>query len=231
MKLSTTAIAVALTGLLPACTGEIGGGPSLPEEGLQIEDDQDTHFSGTYRVADAVVTFEAMVDGSETFIQISDLYGNELVLVEKDDATEQVRMHHYGVELDMQRGDQEQPSVAQWIASEEAQLVASLWRDIVDTPTADRPAAKAMMEYGIHLDEVFGKMVAVANGEQPADGFSEDAAHRCTDCGGKCGPGCWSIGSLWYCRMHDCCCDHYGGWACYTWCLAYPKCGHSGSCY
>jgi hypothetical protein len=52
----------------------------------------------------------------------------------------------------------------------------------------------------------------------------EDTQEALCDCYGKCGPGCFSVGSNSYCRKHDCCCRTYGSFACYTWCFVNPKC-------
>jgi hypothetical protein len=55
------------------------------------------------------------------------------------------------------------------------------------------------------------------------DGLEDQQEANC-NCYGKCGPGCFSVGSNSYCRKHDCCCRTYGSAACYTWCFVNPKC-------
>jgi len=233
MKTTKLVIAIALVATMAACSQEEDRAPDpQPEQGLQFTTKTADTLVGTYTVADEAIAFESIiVDDTYRVLRISTIDGEELVRLEVGPTQAETDLYHYGVKLDDWYATPDQaPEMVQWYASDEIQLVASLWRDIIDTPLMDLPSATKLMEYGIHLDEVLGKFAAEANGESPPEGYPDEAEHRCEDCAGACGPSCWAIGSLWYCRVHDCCCDHYGGWACATWCLVYPKCGHAG-CY
>jgi len=216
-----TIIGIGAAALLTiGCTGEITiPGPS--SDGLTIQTAEADHFKGAYRAGDAWVNLESSVltDGTRVLL-VTSPEGAELARVETR-ADETVHMEYYGEALDMTESAEHQDVAQQWLESEEAQLVASAWRDLLDTPTGEMAAGEHVMQYGIHLDEVLGKI-----GEEAS---ADDRGHRCGDCFGACGPGCWSIGSSGYCAAHDCCCDHYGGWACFTWCFAYPKCPDAGS--
>ncbi len=130
-------------------------------------------------------------------------------------------MRHYGETLLSSGSAYDQPRSKQWLESEQAQVVATLWRDIHDTALMDVPALRPLYEYGLHLDEVIGLKARELSGERD---------HCTGGCYGKCGPGCFSIGTNSYCERHDCCCRHYGSGACYTWCFANPKCPHPGGC-
>jgi hypothetical protein len=137
----------------------------------------------------------------------SEIYGT----TEERDDPKTGGMWHYGVALDSTKPADEQAEFTQWIDSAEAQLAASLWREL---PEASTGPLFGLWRYGVHLDEAMAF---------DRDGLEDRQEANC-NCYGKCGPGCFSIGSNSYCRKHDCCCRTYGSAACYTWCFVNPKC-------
>ena len=170
------------------------------------------------------VRFEVVVDselesvrffspeGAEIFR--SEMFGKPQELAEQRRDDSKWMMWHYGVLADMGAPMENQPEVMQWIDSAEAQLVAAMWRDIVGQYEYETGPLNGLFRYGVHLDE------ALAFDQQGL----EDVQEANCACYGACGPGCFSVGSNWYCTKHDCCCRTYGSWACYSWCFAYPKC-------
>lgn len=207
-----------------------GGETAQPEplknapEGLTMTSLDDTFATGTYRVADTAIRFEAIVANGVESLRITDVNGQEVFRSELHGTPEELAskspdpaawgMWHYGVKSDSRPFD-EQPEMAQWVSSAEAQLVASMWRDIVNAGYKyDTGPVNALFRYGLHLEEA----MAFDN-----EGV-EDRQEGTCDCYGKCGPGCFSVGSNWYCTKHDCCCRTYGSAACYSWCFVYPKC-------
>jgi len=181
---------------------------------------------GSYRVLDRVVLFDATV-GAEQRLIFRSKDGVERMRVEAGPSG--AAMWHNGVALDLNLAKgratpplaevEKNPELARWVAflaTDEARLVASLWRDLQGSPVSRLASTQALVRYSIHLDEARAKLAEARNDVK--------AAHRCDDCFGACGPGCWSIGYTDYCAFHDCCCDHYGWLSCLTWCWVYPAC-------
>lgn len=192
--------------------------PAVAPEGLQFEELDDTFASGTYRVAEAAIRFEVIAGADFETMRFMTLTGQELFRSElqgehRDDPTKW-GMWHYGVALDSSRTVDDQPELMQWINSAEAQLVASLWRDIAASYEHESGPLNGLFRYGVHLEEAMAF---------DRDGLEDRQEANC-NCYGKCGPGCFSVGSNSYCRKHDCCCRTYGAAACYTWCFFNPKC-------
>ncbi len=214
--------------IVPACS-QTDDNTSGPQDsiatGLIITHSDGTSLSGTYGAAGLGIRFESLVEGDQKFLRFADANGAELVRVELGNTQESLRMWHYGAPQSVTQEAETSQGTVDWLESDEAQLVASLWREFLETEIETHPAAAVIQRYSLHTDEVLGKLVAEAT-----EGAVDDAEHRCSDCPGKCGPGCWSVGSNSYCENHDCCCDHYGGWACYTWCYVNPKCNHKSPC-
>jgi hypothetical protein len=224
MKIISTILAVALLGL-GACGGNDTTAPSEPElvaEGLTVGRLDNSYVEGTYKVAEHAIRSE--VEHADTYesIRFLDLAGNELfrseiygnVAKESGDFSKG-NMWHYGVALDSTKTIDDQPEVSQWIHSHEAQLVASLWRDLAASSyNYESGPLNGVWRYGVHLDEALAF---------DAENLEEAQEVNC-NCYGKCGPGCFSVGSASYCRKHDCCCRTYGSAACYTWCFVNPKC-------
>jgi hypothetical protein len=179
------------------------------KEGLSIESNDGTRVTGSYLSAGTRILFESW-PGS---LRLRSATGEELVAVDGD------VMRHYGEPLIMSGSAYDQPQSRKWLESEEARVVATLWRDLHDTPLAT--TLDPLYRYGLHLDEVIGLKARELGGERD---------HCTGNCYGKCGPGCFSVGTNSYCERHDCCCRHYGSGACYTWCFANPKCPHPGGC-
>lgn len=221
MDMRWNMVGVALAGVVAVgCMGEIST-PRPHEDGLTISRAEAEHFTAAYRAGDHWVNLEARIRADDArVLVVTSPEGEELARVQSH-PDGQVQMAYYGEAMDMTASAEHQEQARRWLESEEAQLVASAWRDLADTPTGEMPAAENLLQYGIHLDEVLGKIGQEAAGD--------DRGHRCGDCFGACGPGCWSIGSSAYCAAHDCCCDHYGSWSCFTWCFAYPKCPDAGA--
>jgi hypothetical protein len=222
MKRATVILFVLSLLFLAACSNDAVRTTTeeLPE-GIAMETLDDTFASGTYRVADQAIRFEVMILNGVEHVRFLDRAGNELFRseIEGDPNNEQeaVRtwaMWHYGVAVDTAKTMDVQPEMNQWVNSQEAQLVASLWRDIVGKYSYETGPLNALFRYGVHLDE------AMAFDQEGL----EDRQEANCDCYGKCGPGCFSVGSNSYCRKHDCCCRTYGSAACYTWCYVNPKC-------
>ncbi len=223
-----TTLVVAMSMMLAACGNEgTTTQPSEPDdvpEGFRLQA-LDRHFaSGTYRVAEVALRFEVVVNDDLETVRFFDLDGAEIfrseLLGKPQELAEQRRddgkwtMTHYGVLADMNKPMEDQPEVGQWIASQEAQLVATMWREIAESHDIESGPLNGLFRYGVHLDE------AMAFDQEGL----EDVQEANCACYGKCGPGCFSVGSNWYCSKHDCCCRTYGNWACYSWCFAYPKC-------
>jgi hypothetical protein len=195
--------------------------PTEAVEGLAISKLDDSVVDGTYRVGDTAIRFEVELGESFESIRFSDLKGNELfrseiygnVALETGDFSKGA-MWHYGVALDSTMTVDDQPELMQWINSQEAQLVASLWRDLAASYNVEAGPLNGVWRYGVHLEEA----LAFDN-----EGLEDRQEANC-NCYGKCGPGCFSVGSNSYCRKHDCCCRTYGSAACYTWCFVNPKC-------
>lgn len=219
---STTVVLVMLSMLgVGACGGESADPTSEPAEapeGLRFEQLDDTFASGTYRVADDVVRFEVVSEPEFETVRFMSTTGQELFRSElhgehRDNPTKW-GMWHYGVALDATRTVEDQPEAMQWINSAEAQLAASLWRDIVASYDFETGPLNGLFRYGVHLEEAMAF---------DREGLEDRQEANC-NCYGKCGPGCFSIGTTAYCRKHDCCCRTYGTAACYTWCYFNPKC-------
>jgi hypothetical protein len=193
-------------------------------EGLTITRLDDSFADGTYRVADTAIRFEVVkgegyesmrfldLKGTELFR--SELYGDPAELAQERADMTKWQMWHYGVAIDSAKTMEDQPELMQWVNSQEAQLVASMWRDIQANYNYETGPLNALFRYGVHLEEAMAFATPGLEDSQEVD----------CSCYGKCGPGCFSVGSNWYCTKHDCCCRTYGSAACYTWCFAYPKC-------
>ena len=222
MKLALLFLSLLFTA--SACGEEAVTPAPPPEEGFQLTNLDDTYASGTYRVAEAAIRFEVIVENGIEVVRISDLDRREIFrseiqgdpkeLAEKSPAADQWGMWHYGVRADMSTPMEGQPEVMQWIGSQEAQLVASMWRELVGNHNYESGPLNGLFRYGVHLDEALAF---------DAQGLEDRQEVDCS-CYGACGPGCFSVGSNWYCNKHDCCCRTYGSWACYSWCFVYPKC-------
>lgn len=147
-------------------------------------------------------------------------------------------MRHYGEALPMSSTSAEgaplsvwdSPSATRWLESDEAEALVNLWQDIHDGPLASVQALTPLLEYGIHVDEVLGLRAKELSAALSGGSGEREHCGGSGTCYGKCGPGCWSIGSLSYCVKHDCCCLHYGSGACYSWCYVNPKCPHGSPC-
>lgn len=207
--------------IVAACGNEAVKPPAEIPQGLQMESLDDTFASGTYRVAETLIRFEVMVVNGVETVRFLDRAGGELFRseIEGDPNDEQANrkwvMWHYGVPVDTTKTMDVQPEMQQWVNSEEAQLVASLWREIIaEYSNYETGPLNGLFRYGVHLDEA----MAFDN-----EGLEDRQEVDCS-CYGKCGPGCFSVGSNSYCRKHDCCCRTYGSAACYTWCFVNPKC-------
>lgn len=207
-----------------ACGNEAPPPTSEIADGLTIESLDDTFASGTYKVEETAIRFEvARVNKLET-VRFLDAAGQELFRSEIDGAPDGViegnaadlkwSMWHYGVAVDTTKTMDAQPEMQRWVSSQEAQLVASMWRDIMARGNYEAGPLNGLFRYGVHLEEALAF---------DSEGLEDRQEGRC-DCYGKCGPGCFSVGSNWYCRKHDCCCRTYGNAACYTWCYVNPKC-------
>ncbi len=208
---------------IAACGNEAATPPAEVAEGLRIETLDDSFASGTYKVEDTAIRFEVARIGKLETVRVSDLAGQELFRSEIDGAPDGVvedpsalkwSMWHYGVAVDTAKTMDDQPEMARWVNSQEAQLVASLWRDVMERGDYEKGPLNALFRYGVHLEEAMAF---------DHEGLEDRQEGRC-DCYGKCGPGCFSVGSNWYCRKHDCCCRTYGNAACYSWCYVNPKC-------
>jgi hypothetical protein len=225
MKLAVQFMFVLSTLGLAAC-GETTPPEPIAQvpEGLHMETLDSTFVAGTYRVGDDAIRFEVINNGVET-VRFLDLAGNELMrseIVGDPKAVAELpanevkwTMWHYGVAVDTTKTMDVQPEMNRWVESQEAQLVASLWRDVVaQYPTYETGPLNGLFRYGVHLEEALAFDHAGLEDTQEVD----------CSCYGKCGPGCFSVGSNWYCSKHDCCCRTYGSAACYSWCFVYPKC-------
>jgi hypothetical protein len=222
MKLAAKILFVLSLFGLAACGNE----PVAPQveepDGLQMETLDDSFASGTYRVDDTVIRFEVMIANGVEHTRFLDRAGTELFRseiigkVSEDQGANDVKwtMWHYGVPVDTEKTMDVQPEMNRWVNSQEAQLVASMWRDLAAKPGYESGPLNALFRYGVHLEE------AMAFDHEGL----EDSQEALCSCYGKCGPGCFSVGSNWYCTKHDCCCRTYGSAACYSWCFAYPKC-------
>ena len=207
---------------IAACGNEPVKPPAEVPEGVHMEALDDTFASGTYRVADSLIRFEVMISNGVEHVRVLDRAGSEVFRSEivgdpndEQQTNRQWTMWHYGVAVDTTKVIDAQPEMLQWIASEEAQLVASLWRDLVaQNSNYETGPLNALFRYGVHLEEAMAFDNEGVEDRQEAD----------CSCYGKCGPGCFSVGSNSYCRKHDCCCRTYGSVACYTWCFVNPKC-------
>jgi hypothetical protein len=208
-------------------------GAPAPVEGAVSESERVTiaiatpkRLVGTYRVFDRTVLFDVTVGADQKLIFRSK-GGAERMRVEAGPAG--AWMWHDGVALDLNAAKgqrppsleeiERRPELARWVgwlATDEARLIASLWRDLNESPVSHLAPAQALIRYSIHLDEARTML-----SESRTD---VKALHRCDDCFGKCGPGCWSVGHTSYCAFHDCCCDHYGWFSCLTWCWVNPAC-------
>lgn len=216
MKNTIMVVAMLVAG---ACGAE-STAPTEPKEapeGLTIERNDGVFATGTYRVAETTIRFEAIVENQLESVRFMTPNGQEVFRSEILGSAEQRTdpktwgMWHYGVALDSAKPADDQPEFTQWINSAEAQLAASLWRDL---PNTDAGPTLALWRYGVHLDEAMAF---------DREGLEDQQEVNC-NCYGKCGPGCFSVGSNSYCRAHDCCCRTYGSAACYTWCFVNPKC-------
>lgn len=222
MKRAAVILFVLSMFILAACSNEAAKPTGEVPEGLQMESLDDTFASGTYRVADQLIRFEVMLAAGTEHVRFLDHGGNELFRSEiagdanDEQATDRKwAMWHYGVAVDTTKTMDVQPEMNRWVNSQEAQLVASMWRDVVaQHPSYEAGPLNALFRYGVHLEE------AMAFDQEGL----EDRQEANCDCYGKCGPGCFSVGSNWYCKKHDCCCRTYGSAACYTWCYVNPKC-------
>lgn len=214
------AIVVVIAALV-ACGSEASAPEPNAGEGVTILRLDDAFVEGTYRVGETTIRFEVEVGETFESIRFADVAGNEMlraeiygnVAAEAGDFTKG-NMWHYGVELDARLPVEEQPEAMHWIQSQEAQLVASLWRDVSATHDTNAGPLNGLFRYGVHLEEALAF---------DSEGLEDRQEANC-NCYGKCGPGCFSIGSNSYCRKHDCCCRTYGSAACYTWCFFNPKC-------
>lgn len=194
-------------------------GTAQKQEGLVLTTQEDGRVAGSYSAGGVKISFEsAIVDGTK-YLRIISATGEELVTSEI--TGDKYVMSHKGVSLNMAVSADDQPAAKAFIESEEAQLVASLWRELTDTPLMNLAAIKPLYEYGVHVDEVIGLKTKEASGERD---------HCTGGCYGQCGPSCFSWGTNTYCKNHDCCCRHYGSGACYTWCFVNPSCPHPGTC-
>lgn len=221
MKRSTVVLMMFSLGVW-ACGGETDNlptnEPAEAAEGLHFEHLDNTFASGTYRAADDVVRFEVVSGQDFETIRFMSASGQELFRSELEgenrDNPAKWAMWHYGVALDSTRTADDQAELMQWVNSAEAQLVASMWRDIFADYDYTTGPLNGLFRYGVHLEEAMAF---------DRDGLEDRQEANC-NCYGKCGPGCFSIGSTSYCRKHDCCCRTYGSAACYTWCFVNPKC-------
>ena len=217
------AIIAALSMLFVGACGTESAGPTEPEEapeGLTLERVDETFATGTYRVAETTIRFEAVVENQLESVRFLTPSGQEVFRSEiygtPEERTDPTTwgMWHYGVQLDSAKTADDQPEFMQWINSAEGQLAASLWRDIASAHPYETGPLHAAWRYGVHLDEAMAF---------DREGLEDTQEANC-NCYGKCGPGCFSVGSNSYCRKHDCCCRTYGSAACYTWCFVNPKC-------
>lgn len=223
MKLVTQILSVFAMFTIASCGNEAATPPAEVPDGLRIETHDDSFASGTYKVEDLAIRFEVVRQNGVENVRFLDLGGTELFRSEIAGAPDGIvedrtdlkwSMWHYGVAVDTTKTIDDQPEMLRWVASQEAQLVASLWRDLVAQGGYESGPLNALFRYGVHLEE------AMAFDQE---GLEDRQEGKC-DCYGKCGPGCFSVGSNAYCRKHDCCCRTYGNAACYTWCYVNPKC-------
>ena len=223
MKHATKLLFVMALFALAACGNEAATPPAQLPDGYRLETLDDTFATGTYKVQDHAIRFEVVVANGVENVRFLDLAGQELFRSEIAGAPAEIQdggtnltwaMWHYGVAVDTTKVIDVQPEMLRWIESEEAQLVASLWRDLAAQPGYESGPLNALFRYGVHLEE------AMAFDQE---GLEDTQEVNC-NCYGKCGPGCFSVGSASYCRKHDCCCRTYGSAACYTWCFVNPKC-------
>ncbi len=221
-------VLIALTMMaLAACGNDANPGPSEPAsapEGLTITRLDNEFADGTYRVAETAIRFEVVkgadfesmrfLDMKGTELFRSELYADPAKMAEERADPTKWGMWHYGVAIDSAKTMEDQPELMQWVNSAEAQLAASIWRDIQASYDYEKGPLNALFRYGVHLEEAMAFDTV---------GLEDPQEANCA-CYGKCGPGCFSVGSNWYCTKHDCCCRTYGSASCYSWCFAYPKC-------
>lgn len=183
--------------------------PEPAPEGLSITAQDDGYIAGTYGAAGVGIAFESVVIDGETTLRLTAPNGDELIRAAIDRQGSGSAMWHYGVPVDDRSIDQ-QPDAMRWVESEEAQLAASLWRELTNEGIHEVPGAAGLYQYSLHIDEAMGQFAV--------GGATDEREHRCNDCFGQCGPGCLSFGNTEYCAKHDCCCDHYGWGYCLTTC-------------
>ena len=219
MKLAAQILFVLSSFAIAACGNEVATPPTEVPDGFRLEALDDTFASGTYKVEDTAIRFEVLVANGLETVRFFDLGGQELFRSEiagdpNGEESKDWTMWHYGVPVDTAQTIDTQPEMLQWLDSQEAQLVASLWRELVDQHGYEAGPLNGLFRYGVHLEEALAF---------DREGL-EDVQEADCSCYGKCGPGCFSVGSSSYCRKHDCCCRTYGSLACYTWCFVNPKC-------
>ncbi|HEY2943018.1 MAG TPA: hypothetical protein VGN09_11360 [Vicinamibacteria bacterium] len=212
-------------GFVFVASGGVGAtaAPASPER-FTISVAKPDHFAGTYRLLGHVVSFD-VVTAEEQRLVFRSSDGAEIVRVEAGPAG--ARMWRDGQALDLVEAKKlalagvapprEVLRWIKWVETDEAEVIASMWRDLNESPVSRLPAAQALFRFSVHMEEGLAAMA------RERDDVAK-AKHRCDDCFGKCGPGCWAVGYTSYCVFHDCCCDHYGGFACFTWCFVYPAC-------
>jgi hypothetical protein len=195
------------------------------QDGLTFTSQENDRVAGVYTAGGIQVSFESALVNGTKYLRLHNAKGEELVSSEING--DSYKMWHRGVLMvaDL-NGTTTQPEAKAWLESDEAQLVASLWREINETKMMELSAIKPLYEYGIHLDEVLGLKAQEAS----AQAGSAERDHCTGGCYGQCGPSCFSWGTNSYCKAHDCCCRHYGSGACYTWCFVNPLCLHPGTC-
>lgn len=207
-----------------------------PKEGLSLAVAESEQFAGTFTHDGITLAFDARVVGQEQSLIVTSK-GQELVYIESDGVDANTVMRYLGVDVI----DTERPGMAQdlinWFSRPEAAALAQLHELINETALMDLPSAELMFKLSTSTDRMVGHYMT--NGSNPEAWTNQQpdvqsASNPCGPCFGKCGPGCFAVGSAAYCKAHDCCCRCQGKLKCATTCLVNPKggcCGTYRRCY
>lgn len=214
-----------------ACSSE-----QTPKDGLSLAVAEPEEVAGTYTQDGVTVAFEARVAGDAQSLIVTSK-GEELVYMQADGTSTVIR--YLGVDV----SDTERPGMAQdlisWFARPEAAALAHVHELLNDTALMDLAAGELVFKISSATDRMVGHYMthgadpdAWTNQADPAP--PTNAPNPCGPCFGKCGPGCFAVGSAAYCKAHDCCCRCQGKLKCATTCLVNPNggcCGAYRRCY
>lgn len=219
-----------------ACASQGEPVEQTPKEGFSLAVAEPEQFAGSFTYEGITLVFDARVAGENQSVIVTSK-GQELVYIHADGVAANTEMRYLGVDV----VDTERPGMAQdlinWFSRPEAAALAHMHELINDTALMDIASAELMFKLSTATDRMVGNYMT--NGSDPEAWSNQQpdvqsASNPCGPCFGKCGPGCFAIGSAAYCKAHDCCCRCQGKLKCATSCLVNPNggcCGTYRRCY